>query len=240
LTARVEFCRAWRSPVVEPDVKASKGVEKSFRQRKTRRGQRKGKSRVRGRQPRTNSHPTLESKESRSRPMMRHLRACDHWYGRQELLCEKFKESKLFRDMRSSSGEDFSDESYVYWRLRWSKLRRHIVPFGEGVVWCSRIGPSFLYWLEQRFKIIVRRYNRNPASSSRSLRDLADELRIRNDNFVRRGTGNRSLPLRFLFVCAFCKGRRSWAAPMKVSRCPTCSRPAYGTNGNQKKPTRKR
>jgi hypothetical protein len=228
-----------RTNARENRSKAKEGAEKSCRLRRRWRGQRKGKQRSRGRHPRSRAPiPTQPAKERSERTMMRHLRACDHWWERQEEMGKLFQKSKLYSDLRSSRGENFSDESYAKWRCTWQKLRSHIIRFGEGVEWCSRIGPSFSYWLEQRFGIIVRRYTNNPVHAAATLRDWSDRIRIRNDNFKFRTIGNRSLVPRFIFVCAFCKGGRTWTGASRLGRCPHCSRPAIGAGGRGGRPKR--
>jgi len=219
--------------------KAIEGAEKSCRSRRRWRGQRKGKQRSRGRQPRSRAPiPTRPTEGPSERSVVNHLRACDFWYFRQEELGKLFLASNLYSEMKSSNGMDFSDESYAKWRCTWQKLRSHIARQSEGVIWCSRIGPSFSYWLEQRFKIIVRRYTNNPVMASSTLRSWSDTIRIRNDDFVFRTIGNRSLVPRFLFVCAFCKGSRTWTGASKFGRCPHCSRPAIGAGGRGGRPKR--
>lgn len=176
-------------------VKADEGAEKSFsKKRKRRRGQRIGKSRSRGRQPRSYPrNPAPADKQPSNRVIGSHLRACDHWYDRQEQFLELFKGSHLYTECMKHSKRMFLPlylESYRAWRVRWNKLRNRITPYGEGVVWCSRIGPSFSYWLEQRLGIIVsyHSYSRppvEPTTARKTLLDWAETLRIRKDDFTR-------------------------------------------------------
>jgi hypothetical protein len=143
-------------------LKAHEGVEKSCRNlsRRRRRGQRIGKTRSRvGKTRSSGPIRPKSSNEPKNRWIVKHLRACDNWYDREEKFCTLFRQSQLFRDLESRY--DYYDPA-IYdvpmcaWERRWSQLRDHIVPFGEGVEWCSRIGPTFLYWLEQRFGIIFK------------------------------------------------------------------------------------
>jgi len=168
-------------------LKASEGAEKSLRKQKRVRGQRKGKKRSRGRQPRSNSPPPAPvHKEMKERTMMKHLRACDHWYDRQEQFGELFKVSSLYRQSIGPHRIYLPESLVLYrsWRLRWQKLRSRILPCGDGVVWCSRIGPSFSYWLEQRFGILIETRSsdmrhRALMNASSSLHDMVEDLRIR-------------------------------------------------------------
>jgi hypothetical protein len=185
--------------------KASEGAEKSSRKRKRRRGQRRGRIRSRGRHPRSNHpSPAPADKEPSVRKIDLHLRACDHWYERQEQLCKLFLSSNLYRDCLPSKRLDVGKHVLTYrsWRLRWQKLRQRIVKCGEGVVWCSRIGPTFSYWLEQRFGIIVVSMDsagrqRAYMKASNTLSSMEESIRIRNDNYTRRPTSKRRLGLSY-------------------------------------------
>jgi len=222
-------------------LKANEGAERSCPSRRRVRGQRIGKRRSRGRQPRSNSpHPTRSLEEPSNRVMNKHLRACDHFYDRQEEFGKFFMQSRLHKMMKVGiSLSTDSKESFCLWRTRWFKLRKAILPFGEGVVWCSRIGPTFLYWLEQRFGIVVNWRNGPSVSARRTINDWMDSIRIRNDNYHRRTIGNRSLVPRFILTCAFCRPRRTWTSGLRTGRCPGCSRPVLsGMGGRSNRPRR--
>lgn len=219
-------------------LKANEGAERSCSKKRRIRGQRIGKERSRGRQPRSNLlHPTPESKEPKDRKMNMHLRACDHWYDRQEQFGELFKQSRLSRELLGN--REFSWDVYRVWKTRWKSLHDRIRPYGEGVSWCSRIGPSFSYWLEQRFGIVIDRHRTMLVSARSTLVSMHESIRIRNYHLIPRATGNRSLAPRFLFRCAFCP-RRAWTSDMRVGRCPHCSRPAVGMGGIKSIPKRNR
>lgn len=184
-------------------LKAIERAEKSPRKRKRVRGRRCGKERSRGRHPRSKPPPpALKPKEPKDRTIIKHLRACDHWFDRQEQFGELFKESQTYRLSVATSPKRLLlpklIEPYRAWKKRWLTLRNRAVICGEGVVWCSRIGPSFSYWLEQRFGIIVvfvdKYHNQRYGPIARStLLSMEDEIRIRNDNFSRRPTTNKRL-----------------------------------------------
>jgi len=173
-----------------PRLKASEGAEKSCRKRRRLRGQRRGKMRSRGRHPRSSAPtPARRVNEPKDRTITKHLRACDHWYDREEQFKNLFLQSQLYRLLVSGHREL---ESYRVWRGRWKSLHDHVVRFGEGVVWCSRIGPSFSYWLEQRFGIIVDRTEQlRPVVARSVLSDWLESYRIRHDNSLSRRFGNR-------------------------------------------------
>lgn len=169
-------------------AKASEGAEKSSRKRKRVRGQRSGKLRSRGRQPRSSSPtPAPGDKEMKVRTMNKHLRACDHWYERQEQFGKLFQVTSLYRQAKRSNNRIIlpdSGVSYRSWRLLWQTLRSRILPCGDGVVWCSRIGPSFSYWLEQRFGIliVVKKSTGDHSLQQNSLRTL---LGMEEDRSIR-------------------------------------------------------
>jgi len=164
-------------------LKAGKGAEKSCFKRRSR-GQRKGKKRSRGRHPRLNAPiPAQKVDGPKDRTINMHLRACDYWYDVQEKFGSLFCKSKLFRELEG--GPHYWRDSWGVpmdaWQHRWMKLRTKIVPCGEGAVWCSRIGPSFLYWLEQRFGIT---FKSEPSqwkerSASHALRGMRQRLSSR-------------------------------------------------------------
>jgi len=137
-------------------VKASEGAERSCRKRRRVRGQRKGKSRSRVGKTRPDpALPAQKLKEPKERTILRHLRACDHWYDRQEQFGKLFKESQLYRQGQGARYFGFGWEfGFRVWEKRWLQLHNRIEPCGEGVVFCSRIGESFSYWLEQRFGLV--------------------------------------------------------------------------------------
>jgi hypothetical protein len=207
-------------------VKASEGAEKSFRIRRRRRGQRCGKERSRGRQPRSSvPPPTQNVKEPKVRGMNMHLRACDFWYERQEQFKELFMQSSVYKCGVNRAPLD----SYRVWRSRWKTLHNRIVPCGEGVVWCSRIAPSFKYYIEQRFGIVVSFGPRSKANARSDLQEIRDEIRIRNTNPIPYASGNRSHASKFVFRCAF--DSSSWTSHLRCARCPRCHRPAVGLGG---------
>jgi hypothetical protein len=139
--------------------KASEGAERSCRKRRRKRGQRRGKRRSRVGKTRPDpAAPAQSSKEPKGHTITKHLRACDHWYDRQEQFGKLFKESQLYRDGSKSCYFGFGFEhGYRAWEKRWLVLRNRIVVCGEGVIFCSRIGDSFSYWLEQRFGLVWKR-----------------------------------------------------------------------------------
>lgn len=199
------------SAPVRRRVKGPKGPRGYTRER--RRGQRKGKSR--GRQPRLrNPVPPPPSEERLGRTMVRRLRLIDHWYDRQEQLCTLFKSSSWYR----SSGGGFTvavavemgDEVFFAWRARWCTLHGAISPFGEEVLFCSRIGPSFLYWLEQRFRIVVdnppRGRKRTGLEDLRSWRESVRARTDRSTTMFRSWAVNKGpQPQNYRMDCVWCK-----------------------------------
>jgi hypothetical protein len=146
-------------------AKADEGAEKSFAPRaKSHRGQRRlGSVRARGRQPRqypSRRPPTRDDAGPSARNLDRHLRACDHFYDRVKAFEERFLKSNLGKLMvafpRGFVITDENRSSYSKWLLRWRALRASMMRFGDGVIWCSRIGESFSYWLEQRLGITLK------------------------------------------------------------------------------------
>jgi len=223
-----------------PYLKASEGAERSCRHRRRLRGLRRGKKRSRECHSRSNAPPpTQTTKEPKVRSMNMHLRACDFWYERQEEFSKLFKQSHLCHTAFEMVGLGYplrvssSTPAYSRWLSRWRVLRGRIVPCGEGVVWCSRIGPSFPYWMEQRFGILVGDYNVKPSvdQASLTLLDWSSDYRIRHYEFHCSPLGNRSRGGRFVFRCAFCRGSPSWRGPHRFGRCHQCSRPAAGSTG---------
>jgi hypothetical protein len=188
-----------RFRVTSPVTAASEGVEKSCRNksRRSRRGQRRGKCRARGRQPREPPPPTRRDNGPSERSMNKHLRACDHFYLRQEQFSQLFKASQLYVQLKSAvyrSGMiQYDSNKYRVWKHSWRVLHDHILPFGEGVVWCSRIGPTFSYWLEQRFGIRVNiREQLVGITASAVLEGWLESRRIRDYVNEGRRVGKRS------------------------------------------------
>jgi len=186
LTVRVK-CRSGNNST--PQLKAHERAEKSPRKRERRRGQRKGKRRSRGCHPRSNSPPpTRNVNEPSDRTLKSHLRACDYWYEKVKVFGEHFKRSQIYRDR-------LVRDMMVYrvWKERWKSYHNHIKRFGEGVLWCSRIGSSFSYFLEQQFGIVLdRREQLVPVTARSVLSGWVESRRIRQYLIDYPRSGNRS------------------------------------------------
>jgi hypothetical protein len=181
------ICRSGNNPTAQ--LKANERAERSLLVRKRRRGRRKGKKRSRGCHPRSNSPlPTRNVNEPSNRVLTSHLRACDYWYDKVEYFGKLFKRSKIYTDRKVS---DMA--VYRVWKTRWKSLHNHINRCGEGVMWCSRIGSSFSYYLEQQFGIILdRREQLIPVTARSVLSDWAESRRIRQYLSDYPRSGNRS------------------------------------------------
>lgn len=186
-------------------LKADKGAEKSCRSRRRLRGQRKGKRRSRGCQPRrTATIPTLKVKEPTDRQMTRRLRTIDHFDARVKEFDKLLDRSTVMGVLGLRGRGRWSPlkvvefghfESlawYQGWRARWRALHGHIKPFGEEVLWCSGIGPSFAYHMEQRFRLVFKWGDSPPFTARVGLQDMQVELSVRESN-KRREIGKRSL-----------------------------------------------
>jgi len=148
--------------------KAVEGAEKSCRRRRKARGLRRGKLRARGRHPRDPDPPAPGPENVADRTFARRLRAIDYWYDRVQQFRKLLGQARLvFLSPERDGGR------YAAWKTRWEALSSRIRPFGEEVVWCSRIGPSFDYYLEQQLGIIV---NGSGLHASRTLREWKDEV----------------------------------------------------------------
>jgi hypothetical protein len=154
-------------------LKAREGAERSCRSRRRKRGQRKGKRRSRGCHPRRSvSLPAQTSKEPGVRSIGRHLRACDHWYERVAQFEKLFRASKMYEELKVQKLPKANLMTWRVWSARWKVLHDRIKPYGEGVTWCSRIGPTFSYFLEQRFGIIATPTGPSASSAAIVLRDM--------------------------------------------------------------------
>jgi len=124
----------------DQSAKASEGAEKSFRLRRSRRGQRVGKSRSRGRQPRSpQNHPApLGRKGDR---LVRHS-------GR-KLIWLVVTRNKLEKFMRSGNGKrpGEGDHRYEDGRRRFRALSRRATMMGVPVGAFEHPGNSFLKFL---------------------------------------------------------------------------------------------
>lgn len=162
-------------------AKADEGAEKSLRKRRRVRGKRFGKARPRrrvwralfGRSRERHSRepgpkPAPTPKESKERRMNRSIRTIDHFYARVDQFDELIGKGSVMKRWGGSGRTrrspletivlDSADDRLWYrlWKHRWGALHRHIIRFGEEVVWCSRIGPSFSYHMEQRFRLVFK------------------------------------------------------------------------------------
>jgi len=155
-------------------MKADEGAERSSRRRRgSRRGQRR-KMRSRSLRRLARRQTSLETTASTpddnmsARVLKSHLRACDHWYERVQQFGKRLSLAKVdFSVPAETMGR------YAVWKDRWRVLRNRILPYGEGVVWCSRIGPTFSYYLEQQHGIVVR-----GSSAQYSLRVIRENLSV--------------------------------------------------------------
>jgi hypothetical protein len=181
-------------------LKADKGAEKSCRKRRRVRGKRIGKSRkrpasVRSRVRHTRmpqKDPAPIPKESKERRMNRRMSAIDFFYGRVDQFDQLISQGSVMRRFGGSGRTRFSpivyhelrtesdQEWYRNWRSRWERLHRHILRFGEEVIWCSRIGPSFSYHMEQRFRLVFKfSANHRPITANFGLQDMLLEVGLR-------------------------------------------------------------
>jgi len=156
-------------------LKAREGAERSCRFRRRKRGQRRGKRRSRGCHPRrTASPPARTSKEPGDRTIGRHLRACDHWYDRVGQFEKLFRASGMYQQLAVRHRPKADLMTWRVWSARWKVLHDRIKPYGEGVTWCSRIGPTFSYFLEQRFGIVATPTGPSFVSAQRVLKDMLE------------------------------------------------------------------
>jgi len=171
--------------------KTREGVEKSLRVRRRTRGQRCGKRRSRGRQPRSSSPPPTRVVEEPSDRAIRHLlRRMNHCSVSLKRFETRFKTSNLFRKIDAATY--WSDEwawPYDRWRLRWQHLR-------DTYCQTPAIRPmwsvSWEAWLDERFRIRLRRNPHGYDGMAAELRQLA--VHVRKANGIRfRAIGNRSL-----------------------------------------------
>jgi len=136
-----------------PQLKAEQGVEKSCDDSRMLKDQRRPCAPARQARVQAKSAPETRT----SWYIKKQCSTADYWYARVEQFDQLLRRSQMVR--RSMGEVDPQGEqklSYSVWLGRWRALSRRVREFGEDTVWCSRIGPSFSYHLEQRFGILVR------------------------------------------------------------------------------------
>jgi hypothetical protein len=204
-------------------LKADKGAEKSSPSGKAERIYARGKSKPRG---------APEGEEPKIRTIMKHLRCLDHWYGRQEQLRKLFLQSQLYQQLKHGQPRgEVSWTSWKVWRDRWKSLHDRVTLSCRDE---SRIGPTFTYWLEQRFGIIWkpklqptgRPYDRRislalvPSRAVLELTEMRAAIHYRTQERAERNRPNR--PHRHTLSCDWC--RTSWSYHNRQGFCPGCRR----------------
>lgn len=221
-------------------VKAQEGAERSFRvkQRRSCRGQRKGKKRARGRQPREPPVPAQDNKVRCGRSFNRRLRLIDYWYDRVHELGEHMKRSRWLQGLprlpdvvtpRAGPWEPLPTQTLEYrkWKARWLSLAKRI-PKDEEVRFCSRIGPTFSYYLEQQHRVSFH-FDRTAAAELQGLRRDLNERNPPHLSFATRR--ERDLPnvtcrCRTCFRFRECPSGHGMGAG--VLQCPFCGYRRHG------------
>lgn len=163
--------------------KASEGAERSCRVRRRRRGQRRGKRRSRVCQTREPHSSPQRDQVLSPYAMKSHLRACDYWYAKVQSFSQWLKKSSLVYQGAGFFIRPSDRMEYATWKHRWITLSKRIKPFGEMVVWCSRIGPTFAYYLEQQHNVRLV----GCEDASKILREILSS--IPHYSYVRQGWG---------------------------------------------------
>jgi len=147
-------------------VKANEGAERSFLcKRKSRRGQRTGKHRSRGRHPRSLHGPAQPGDPVKGRAIVRFGRTYDYWESDVQRFVQALKtvrEHNLVREV--SVGIDMQRKRkvagprYAVWRARWVALSARILRSGGRVFRDDLMGSSFAWFLDRHRRIRLHEF----------------------------------------------------------------------------------